>query len=175
MRAPTTVLKAGLSAAAAVVLLTACGGSDGDSNAAASTTAGSTASSSGAPPTGTPDNAGDTATFCSQALALSSNLTQALTAASSDPAAVAPVLQQAADQYAGVQPPAEIAQDWDLVAGAIQTLATAAQGIDFTVPGAGDQLAASISGQQSQLSTATTNVENYATTNCPAPSAAPTS
>jgi hypothetical protein len=170
MRASSTALTAGLSAAAAVVLLSACGGSGGQSAASGS--------SSGSPSTGTAGTSApnrDIAAWCSSAVALASDLQATLTAAGNAPTQVAPILQRAADQYAAVAPPAEIAQDWGLVVGAVQTLATAARTIDFTSPNAGDQLAASISGQQAALNTATTHVESYATTNCPAAGVAPAS
>lgn len=162
MRAPGTVGTAGLAAAAVIVLLTACGGSDG--------------SASSASPTGsTGGSAGGSAAFCSQALDLSSKISSTLAAAGTDPAQVAPVLQRAADQYSHVTPPAAIKSDWDLIAGAVQTLATAAQQIDFTAADAADRLAASISGREGELNTATTDVETYATKHCPAASGSPTS
>jgi hypothetical protein len=170
MRVPTTVLKAGLSAAAAVVLLTACGGSDETSDASGG--------SSGATSTGSAGSsaaAEDIAAWCDRAVALSTDLEATLTAAGSDPTQVAPVLQAAADKYADVEAPAPIAADWNMVVGAVQTLATAAQSIDFTAPDAGDQLAASISTQGDALNAATDGVEAYAKANCPHASAAPTS
>jgi hypothetical protein len=173
MRAPTTVLTAGLSAAAAVVLLAACGGSGEGSDASASSSAGSSSAASASSGSSVPS--GDTAAWCDQAVALSSDLQQTLTAAGADPTQVAPVLQQAADKYAGVQAPADITQDWGLVVGAVQTLATAAQPIDFTAPDAGDQLVASISGQEDALNTAMDHVTGYAQANCPGASATPTS
>jgi hypothetical protein len=172
MRAPTTVLTAGLSAAAAVVLLAACGGSGDGSGATAASSAGSSPTTPGSSAGST--SSGDTAAWCGQAVALSSELQQTLTAAGSDPTRVAPALQQAAAKYADVQAPAAIAQDWSLVVGAVQTLATAAQTIDFTAPNASDQLATSISGEQDALNTATGNVEGYARANCPTASATPT-
>jgi hypothetical protein len=177
MRAPTTVLTAGLSATAAVVLLAACGSSADGSGAVAGAVAASSAGSSSTAPGSSAGStpSGDTATWCGQAVALSSELQQTLTAAASDPTRVAPVLQQAAAKYADVQAPADIAPDWSLVVGAVQTLATAARTIDFTASDAGDRLAASISGQQDALNTATGNVESYAQAHCPGASATPTS
>ena len=171
MRAPTTVLRAGLSAAAAVVLLAACGGS-GEGSDASAASSGSSSAAPGSAAASSP--AGDTAAWCDQAMALAGDLQQTLTRAGSDPTRVAPVLQQAAGKYADVQAPADIAQDWGLVVGAVQTLATAAQSIDFTAPDAGDRLAASISGQQDALNTAAGNVESYAQANCAGASATPT-
>jgi hypothetical protein len=175
MRAPTTVLTAGLSAAAAVVLLTACGGSSEASDASAASSSAAGSSSAPSASSGSSAPSGDTAVWCGQAVALSSDLQQTLTAASADPTQVAPVLQQAATKYADVQAPADIAQDWGLVVGAVQTLATAAQTIDFTAPDAGDRLVASIRSQEAELDTATSNVQSYAGAHCPAPSATPTS
>jgi hypothetical protein len=171
MRAPTTVLTAGLSAAAAVVLLAACGGSVEGTDVPAAASSGSSSAAPGSSGAGAP--AGDAAAWCDQALALSSDLQHALTTAGSDQ--VAPVLQQAAATYADVQAPAGIAQDWELVVGAVQTLATAAQSIDFTAPDAGDQLVASISGQEDALNTAMSHVQSYAQANCAGAGATPTS
>jgi hypothetical protein len=174
MRAPTTVARAVLSAAAAVVLLTACSGSDESSDASA----GSAAGSSGATSTGSAGSSPaveDVAAWCDRAVALSSDLEATLTAASTDPDRVAPVLQAAADEYADVEAPAPIAADWDLVVGAVQTLAAAAQDIDFTSPDAEEQLAASISDQGDALNAAAADVQAYAGANCPNASAAPTS
>ncbi|SDY49324.1 hypothetical protein SAMN05661080_03639 [Modestobacter sp. DSM 44400] len=174
MRAPTTAVRAALSAAAAAVLLTACGGSGGGSAAAGSSSDSSTGTTS-SPAAGTSAPDGDIAAWCNSAVALSTDLSATLKAASSAPTQVAPILQKAADQYGEVKAPAAIAQDWGVVVGAVQTLATAAQTIDFTSPDAGKQLAASIGAQRGALDTATTNVQTYANANCPGASAAPTS
>jgi hypothetical protein len=176
MRPPITVLPAVLSAAAAIALLAACGGSGGESGTAVGPTTGTSGGSAPATPSGTPGGSGsvDTATWCDQAMALSTDLQHTLGTAAADPTQVAPVLQQAATKYAGTAAPAPIEQDWRQVVGAVQTLATAAQDIDFTAPDAGDRLAASISGQQDELNAATTHVESFARQNCPAPSSAPT-
>jgi hypothetical protein len=166
MRAPATLLTAGLSAAA-VLLLTACGGSDQESSA--SSTSGSSSSSSSAsssaPAQGTPSSAA-AAAFCSEAVSLEQSVNATVGQASSDPTKLAPALQQLADQYAAVDAPPEIAADWGTLVDGIKQLATAAQGIDFTDPAAAQQLQAAAGGLEGQLTTATTNVSTYTAANC---------
>jgi hypothetical protein len=179
MRAPATLLTAGLSAAA-VLLLTACGGSDqgssassGSSSSGSSSSSSSTSSaSSSAPAQGTGTRA-EAAAFCSEAVSLEQSVNATVGQASSDPTKLAPALQQLADQYAAVDAPPEIAADWGTLVDGIHQLATAAQGIDFTDPSAAQQLQAAAGGLEGQLTTATTNVSTYATANCSA--AAPSS
>ena len=180
MRAPALLLTAGLSAA---LLLTGCGGSDEGSSAAASSGSSSSSSaapsSSGSPAAGstTPPSAtsAEAAAFCSEAVALEQSVNATVGTASNDPTQLAPALQRLADQYAGVQAPAEIAGDWTALVDGVQQLATAAQGIDFTDPTAAQQLQAAAGGLQEQLSTATTNVSTYAAANCPETTPAPSS
>jgi hypothetical protein len=180
MRAPATLLTAGLSAA--LLLLAGCGGSDDDSSAStasSSATSGSTSSSSSPSATSSGGSSGpagsaeEAAAFCSEAVSLEDSVNAAVGQASSDPTQLAPALQQLADQYAGVDAPPEIAGDWGTLVDGIQQLAGAAQGIDFTDPSAAEQLQASLGGLEDQLTTATTNVSAYASANCP--QAAPSS
>ena len=95
--------------------------------------------------------------------------------ASNDPTELAPALQQLADQYAAVDPPAEIAGDWTTLVDGVRQLATAAQGIDFSDPTAAEQLQAAAGGLQEQLTAATPNVSTYASANCPETTPAPSS
>jgi hypothetical protein len=178
MRAPTTLLRAGLSATAALLLLTACGGSDEESSAApSSSSSGSSASSSAPAPSSSPagGSAGsaEAAAFCTQASSLQESINATVGQAGTDPTKLAPALQELADQYAAVDAPQAISADWGTLVDGIQQLATAAKGIDFTDPAAAQQLQASLDGLETQLTDATTHVSAYATTNCP--QAAPSS
>ena len=182
MRAPAVLLTAGLTAAS--VLLSGCGGSDEEPAASASGSASASPSSSGSSaagstaasssPAGSSAPSAEAAAFCAEAGSLEDSVNATVGTASNDPTQLAPALQQLADQYAAVDPPQEITPDWTTLVDGIQQLATAAQDIDFTDPTAAQQLQASVSGLQDQLTTATTNVSNYATANCPA-AAAPSS
>jgi hypothetical protein len=182
MRAPAALLTAGLSAA--LLLLTGCGGSDEGSSAASSGS--SSASSSGSSSSAAPSSSGsstasptptsaEAAAFCQEAVSLEESVNATVGTASNDPTQLAPALQRLADQYAGVQAPAEIAGDWRTLVDGVQQLATAAQGIDFTDPTAPQQLQAAAGGLEQQLTTATTNVSTYASANCPETTPAPSS
>jgi hypothetical protein len=180
MRAPAALLTAGLSAA--LLLLTGCGGSDEGASAASSAGSSSSSSSSSAAPSssGSPAasasaTSAEVASFCQEAVSLEQSVNATVGTASNDPTQLAPALQRLADQYADVQPPAEIAGDWRTLVDGVQQLATAAQGIDFTDPTAAQQLQAAAGGLQQQLTTATTNVSTYATANCPQTTPAPSS
>jgi hypothetical protein len=180
MRAPAILLTAGLSAA--LVLLTGCGGSDekpaasssGSGSSAAPTSPSDAAASSSAAAPGSATSAEATA-FCEQAASLEESVNATVGTASNDPTQLAPALQQLADRYAAVKPPAEIASDWATLVDGVRQLATAAQGIDFTDPSAAEQLQAAAGGLQDQLTPATTKVSNYASANCPGTSPAPSS
>jgi hypothetical protein len=163
MRAPATLLTAGLSAAASLLLLTACGGSVQESSASGSSS--SSAPSSSAAASSSPS--AETVAFCSEAVALEESMNATVGRASADPTQLAPALQQLADQYAGIEAPQEIADDWGTLVDGIQQLATATQGIDVTDPSAVEQLQASVGGLEGRLTTATTNVSAYASANCP--------
>lgn len=164
MRAPATLLTAGLSAAASVLLLTACGGSVQGSSASGSSSAPTTSTSSAA---GSSTPSAETAAFCSEAVALEESMNATVGRASADPTQLAPALQQLADQYAAIEAPQEIAGDWGTLVDGIQQLATATQGVDFTDPAAAEQLQTSVGGLEGQLTTATTSVSAYASANCP--------
>ena len=176
MRAPAPLLTAGLSAA--LLLLTGCGGSDEGSSAASSS--GSSSSSAAATTSGSPAapssaTSPEAAAFCAEAVSLEQSVNATVGTASSDPTQLPPALQRLADQYAAIEPPAEIAADWTALVDGVQQLATAAQGIDFTDPTAAQQLQTAAGGLQEQLTTATTNVSTYATANCPETTPAPSS
>src|SRR5829696_4670818 len=96
------VCRGGLSAAVAVVLLTACGGSDDESASSESS-----ASSSSAAETTEPADS----EFCTEATEAYEQIQPAISG-SADPTAVAPALQQAADDVRAIEAPPEIASDW---------------------------------------------------------------
>jgi hypothetical protein len=172
-----TVRRAGLPVAVAVLLLAGCSSSEEGPGEAPS---GSAAGSTGTPgrstgPTGSTGSTGsaeETAAFCTQSASLTQSLNTALGEVGDDPGRLAPVLQQAADQYGAVQAPAAIEADWRTLTDGIDQLATAAAAVDPATPDARARLQAAFNGIAGGLTTAAVNVESYAAANCP--SAAPT-
>jgi hypothetical protein len=160
-----TACRAGLSAAAAVVLLSACGGSD--SNDAAS---GSSAESS-APQADS--------TFCREAATIQERIDATLNARS-DSSALPQALQEAANEIRNIEPPAEIAEDWEALAGGLEQVAEAFGSIDFNDPSALPSFQEQMGQLQTELGTASTNVRTYLADECgiefePTQTASPTS
>ncbi|GAB3194950.1 hypothetical protein GCM10027261_14070 [Geodermatophilus arenarius] len=178
MRSIAHLSRSAVVAAAAAVLLTACGdGGDGSgSGEAAESTAASTSSSaeSSGDPSGSSSAGSDdpaVAAFCEQA-AQYEELGNQLSAATTEQ--LPGLLQQAAAAFDSVQPPAEIASDWQVVGDAVQAFSDTANSVDLSTPDG-----------QAQLQTAAqqfvtvaqgpeaTNVTEFGEQNCGA--AAPTS
>jgi hypothetical protein len=147
-----TACRSGLSAAAAVVLLTACGGSDDESSASSS----SSESSSSASETSAADSR-----FCTDAEAAFRNVEPAFSGAGDDPAALAPALQDAADQVRTIDPPSEIASDWSALADGIEQFAQAFAEVDANDPASQTELQQRAGEILGSLSTSATNVQNY--------------
>ena len=176
MRAPATLLKAGLTATAALLVLTACGGSDDEaagaaaSSAPASSSAPSTAatSSSAAPSSSAAASGGSddpaVQAFCDQAGTALTQVSSSLSG--SDPAAVGPALEQAVTDLEAVQAPAEISADWDQAKKLFAGLRDAVNGADLNTPEgqATAQKAATDLAAQSQ--DAQTNLETWVSANC---------
>jgi hypothetical protein len=170
MRRTLPGLRTGLSVAAALVLLTACSGSKNDTSASSSTKASSSASETTAKAAGSE--------FCTQAAAIESSVTSAV-ANQADPSSIPQALQTAVAQIRAIDPPSEIASDWAKLADGVEQLATAFSNVDFTDQAAVASFEQTASSLESQLSGASTNVENYLKDKCgltaPSESAAPTS
>jgi hypothetical protein len=154
MRPSLTACRTGLSVAAAVVLLTACGGSD-DTASSASSKAGSSASES---------SAADSK-FCTEAAAIQKNLGTTLED-SQDPTALPQALQEAAAQIRAIDPPAEIADDWNRLADGAEKISQAFASIDINDPNALATLEQKIGELGTGLSTASTRVDNYLREKC---------
>ena len=157
MRRTLTVCRSGISVAAAVVLLTACGGSDKKDSASSSSTAASSASESSA------DAAGSE--FCTQAAAIESNVTSAV-ADQADPSSIPQALQAAAAQIRAIDPPSDIASDWNALAGGVEQLATAFAAVDLNDENAVATFEQQASQLESQLSGPSANVEKYLSDKC---------
>jgi hypothetical protein len=157
MRRTLPAYRTGLSVAAAVVLLSACGGSDEGSSASGSGETGASASESTAEPADSQ--------FCTQAAAIQERVGAGLTDPS-DPAALPGALQQAVAEIRAVDPPEEIEADWNALADGVEQIAVAFGSIDFNDPNAVATFQQQVGDLQAELTTASTNVENYLRDEC---------
>jgi hypothetical protein len=133
---------------ASVLLLTACSGGGGDD------TSGSASEKSAA---GTTAAAGD---FCSRAADLDERVDAAV--ASRDDASVPDAFRDLATELRGIEPPAEIAADWETQADGLDQMADALAELDLTEP---DSFA-KLEELGARLSTASDNVGTYLEANC---------
>jgi len=159
MRRALTGCRSGLSVAAAVVLLTACGGSDEGTPAASSDT--SEPSSSAAESSG---NSADSQ-FCTDADAIQERVGATLDE-QSDPAALQQALRQGAAEIRALEPPQEIATDWNALADGVEQIAVSFESIDINDPNALATFEQEVGQLQAQLATASTNVGNYLRDEC---------
>ena len=166
MRRTLTLSRTGLAGVATFVLLTACSGGDGNDSASSSSSSSSSSSETTSSSASESSSAAPSAAseFCQQAAGLQSQL--ATTPDLSDPAAAAPAFQQIADAVRGIQPPAEIATDWTSLADGLQQLAQIFSTTDFNNPEQAAAAQQQIAGLETNLSSASTNVENYLTNQC---------
>jgi hypothetical protein len=170
MRPSLTVCRSGLLVAAAAVLLTACGGSAEDEAAQSSAAQSSAAQSSAAQSSA----AASESDFCTQAAGIEDRIDATL-GGQTDPTALPQAMQEAAAEIRDIEPPDEIASDWNALADGVEQIAAAFGAIDFNDPGARVTLEREIGQLTSQLSGASTNVENYLRDECGIEPTAPTS
>src|SRR3954468_9599498 len=107
------LLRTGLSVAALLVL-TACGADDEAPGAAAPSTAAARSSAAGACPAASstaPSGDAEAQTFCTEAEQAFAEISNGLDAA--DPSSLDAALDQSVDAFDRIEPPAEIAADWD--------------------------------------------------------------
>jgi hypothetical protein len=152
-----TACRSGLSVAAAVVLLTACGGSDDETSASSSSSESSSSSSE------TSTKASDSE-FCTQAGGIEDRVNTSFD--QSDPAALGQTLRQVAGEVKAIEPPAEIADDWNTLAAAVEQIATALESTDLNDPAAQQSVGAQLGQLQTELEASATNVENYLASEC---------
>jgi hypothetical protein len=167
MRRILPACRTGLSVVAAVVLLTACGGSDG--NEAAPSASRSSAASS-APQADSE--------FCTEAASIQERI--GATFDESDPSSLSQVLREGAAEIRAIEAPPEIADDWNTLADGFEQIATALADVDLNDPAAQQSLQAQLGQLQTELTTASANVQKYLTEECgieldPSETAAPTS
>src|SRR3712207_91898 len=143
MRRTLTVCRDGLAVTAAAVLLTACGGS-GDDTASSESASETTSSASE-----TTAEAADSE-FCTDAAAIQERVTSTFDA-QSDPSTLPQALQQAAQAVRDVEPPQEIAADWEALAGGIDQIAAAIANVDFNDPNAAQTFTQEIAPLEQEL------------------------
>ena len=148
--------RSGLSVATAVVLLSACGGSDEDGSAAGSSETSASATESSA---GSADSQ-----FCTDAASIQERVGSSFT--QTDPASLGQVLQEGAAEVREIEPPSEIAADWEALAGGLEQIAAAFADADANDPATQQALGQKIAELQGPLGTASTNVENYLREEC---------
>jgi hypothetical protein len=148
--------RAHVAGAAAVVLLAACGGG-GESaadqsatNSAAESDAAETAAASGA------------ADFCTQAAGIDQRVDSALSDLEGDDPSVPDAFRQIAEELRAIDAPDSISSDWDALASGLDRVAGAFADIDITDA---ESLTA-LEAAERDLSTASTNVENYLRDEC---------
>jgi hypothetical protein len=154
MRGVPSPCRAGIAGVGAVLLLAACGGgsdtdSSGTTGAAESSAAETTAES------GQED-------FCAQAAGIDERVDAALSDAGGDDPSVADTFRQLAAELRAVEPPEEIAADWEAQAAGVDRMADALADLDITDPGSLEALE-EIEGD---LSTASDNVASYLRDEC---------
>jgi hypothetical protein len=181
MRAPATLLKAGLSTAAAVVLLTACGGSGDDAADAAASAAPASSSaptSSSAPSSGAASSSAaatdagssggsddpEVKAFCSQAEQVLTQVSTSLD--TSDPAAVGPALDKAVEDLSAVQAPADISADWETAKTLFTGLRDAVNGADLSTPEGQASVQQEAARLQGETGDAQTRLDAWTKDNC---------
>jgi hypothetical protein len=156
MRRTFTACRTGIAVAAAVVLLSACGSDDDPSSSQAGETS-AEATESSAPE--------EDSEFCTQASTIQDRVDATLNG-QTDPTALPQALEAAAAEIRAIEPPDEIAADWEALAGGVEQIAAAFGDIDFNDPNALAQFQQQIGQLQTELGTASTNVQNYLSEEC---------
>ena len=178
MSRSTRLVRAGLLTAAGTLLISGCGGGGDTGSASSSSAAGTTSSSSAESsaeepvPSATPD----AASFCAQAEPVFTDLNAAFEAAGTDGvAALPPLLDQAVASFDAVQPPADIAPDWQTVRGGFAQLRDQVAAIDPAAPDAATQVDGAVAAVEgSEAGPALERLGTYYDQHCAA-GAAPTS
>ncbi len=147
----------GMSATAAVLLLTACSGGSDDESAASSTSAAPSSaaeSSSAAPESGSG--------FCTEAQTALSEFSSSVGAAQ-DPAQAEVQFRQAAEEIRGIEPPSEIADDWNALADGLEKIAGTVAGATSSND---SEAAAQFTAQVQDLQQSATGVATYLQAEC---------
>ncbi len=158
MRRIPPACRTGLTVAAALVVLSGCGASD--EAGPASTEAGPAASSASK---GTGERADSE--FCAAATALQEQVAATL-GGQPDPATVQTALQQAATGFRAVEPPEEIAADWNTLGDGVEQIATALASTDFDDPTERTAYQEQVGQLQTQVGPASADVGAYLGEEC---------
>jgi hypothetical protein len=158
VRRTLSLSRAGVAGAAAVILLAACGGDDGGESATDSPATASPAESSAAETTA----ASGAEDFCTQAAGIDERVDSALSDLGGDQLSVPDAFRRAAEEVRAIDAPGEIATDWEALAGGLDRIGDALSNIDITDP----ESLATLEDVEGDLSTASTNVENYLRDEC---------
>jgi hypothetical protein len=171
MRRTLTACRTGIAVAATIVLLSACSSDGDDSSSSQAGEPSAEAAESSAPQADSE--------FCTQASTISERVDSTLNG-QEDMTALPRALQAAAAEIRAIEPPDEIAADWEALAGGVEQIAAVFGSIDINDPNALAQLQERIGGVQAELGSASTNVQNYLSEECgieiePTESASPSS
>ncbi|HEY0125822.1 MAG TPA: hypothetical protein VGB58_01650 [Blastococcus sp.] len=139
---------------AVVLSLAACGGGDDDSSTSANTSASADATESA--------SASGETDFCTQAAGMDQRVESAMSGLEGDDPSVADAFRQIAEELRAMDPPEQIASDWDAMAAGLDRMADAFADFDITDP---DSLTA-LEEAEGDLSTAGSNVETYLREEC---------
>ena len=153
------LVSTGLAATAAVVLLAGCSSSGGSKSASSSSPASTTTSSSSAAAAGAGGGG-----FCDQAKAFAA---QVASSVQSQPnGTTAQNLQQLAAQLQTINPPSEIAADWQTAVTSIQQLGTALQSLNPSDPSQAAAVQQQVAPIEQKLTTAGEHIDAYLQQKC---------
>ena len=155
----SSLIVRGVCTTAALLLATACGGGSDDDSASSTTSAAS--SSAAASSSEAPESDSE---FCTQASQINERISSSLTGA--DSASLSENLQTISGEIGAVEPPDEIADDWNSLADALGQAADALEGVDLSNPEEAAAAQAELTDLQEQLGDAGTNVEAYLRNEC---------
>jgi hypothetical protein len=147
-RTPNT--RSAVLTAAVLLSLAACGGGDDDVSSS-----GAADATESAPASGGSD-------FCTEAAGIDQRVESAMSDLEGDDPSVRDAFTQIAQELRAMDPPEQIAPDWDAMAAGLDRMAQAFADFDITDP---DSLAA-LEEAEGDLSTASANVEDYLRDEC---------
>lgn len=148
----------GLSAAAALVLVTGCT-SSGGSKSASGTSSSTSATKSSAAAVG-----GGGAGFCNQARAFAAQVASSV--GSQPNQTTGQNFQRLAAQLQSINPPSEIASDWQTAVTSIQQLGVALQSLNPSDPSQAAQLEQQVAPIEDKLTTAGDHIDAYLKQKC---------
>jgi hypothetical protein len=160
MRRTVIACRAPVAAVAAVVLLAGCGGG-GDSGADSAADSAATTSAAETHAAETTAASGE-ADFCTQAAGIDQQVDSALSDVEGDDPSVPAAFRQISEELRAIDAPDSIASDWEAMAVGLDRMADAFADFDITDP---ESLTA-LDEAEGELSTASTNVENYLRDEC---------